>query len=324
MVKIRDIDNFLVELYDQHNFIRDNNDYSVEFIATPWDISSVGESAVKTLFLDQEGDRSLSMYNVDQLMQLRPNSVFLQTVYPTTHIEFHSWFVTTARANLEYVPTDASNMFVFDALLGGYSNARHLIFNTIQELNLLEKGLINLQVRSEEGIGFSYRSPWLDKFEVTGFVEATVNNGKIFTMTPINNLDKQVYWSQVIPNNVYNNTSISIVAETETGNSDFFITEKTIKPLLARRPFVVYGCKGFLRHLHRLGFKTFGEWIDESYDNIEDNFSRARAVVKSVVDFDHKDVSKMQDVLYHNRELALNTQHWLQPIKDLCTYRLEA
>lgn len=44
------------------------------------------------------------------------------------------------------------------------------------------------------------------------------------------------------------------------------LTEKTAKPILAYRPFMMSGMPNRLRELKKLGFQTFDHWIDESYD----------------------------------------------------------
>lgn len=57
-----------------------------------------------------------------------------------------------------------------------------------------------------------------------------------------------------------------IVCETFFSGKTFMMTEKTMRPIIQRRPFIVQGPKFFLENLKRLGFKTFDKWWDESYD----------------------------------------------------------
>ena len=49
----------------------------------------------------------------------------------------------------------------------------------------------------------------------------------------------------------------------------FFVTEKTWRGIVARRPFIVMGSWHFLANLKRLGFQTFDRWWDEGYDDCE-------------------------------------------------------
>lgn len=46
-----------------------------------------------------------------------------------------------------------------------------------------------------------------------------------------------------------------------------FITEKTYKPIWMRHPFMVYGQSGILAKLQTLGFVTYDNIFDESYDS---------------------------------------------------------
>jgi hypothetical protein len=85
----------------------------------------------------------------------------------------------------------------------------------------------------------------------------------------------------------YNDTHFSLVAETWTDHvpvSEYdqfgidrysgpypFITEKTMKPLCYQHPFMVYGQTNTLARLHLLGFETFENLFDESYDQIDNS-----------------------------------------------------
>jgi hypothetical protein len=78
-------------------------------------------------------------------------------------------------------------------------------------------------------------------------------------------LGKSTWQSNVLPIRLYEKTQHSVVCETWT--DVFEPTEKTCKPILARRLFVVLSCQGYLANLRRLGFRTFDGIIDESYDS---------------------------------------------------------
>jgi hypothetical protein len=84
--------------------------------------------------------------------------------------------------------------------------------------------------------------------------------------------------------NWYDHTCFSMVAETHddyASHQQFgelqmpyqgpwpFVTEKTFKPIQYQHPFMVYGQKNTLKFLHNLGFETFENLFDESYDIID-------------------------------------------------------
>ena len=72
--------------------------------------------------------------------------------------------------------------------------------------------------------------------------------------------------SCITPNGIYKNTWYSIICETLSTGSTFYLSEKTVKAMFNKRIFVTFGPKNFLDNLHKLGFETFNSLIDESYD----------------------------------------------------------
>jgi len=65
---------------------------------------------------------------------------------------------------------------------------------------------------------------------------------------------------------LYKNIFCEIVCETYFSGRTFFISEKTYRCILNKRPFIIQGPKWFLKNLKKLGFKTFDKWWDEGYD----------------------------------------------------------
>jgi hypothetical protein len=61
-----------------------------------------------------------------------------------------------------------------------------------------------------------------------------------------------------------------------------FITEKTYKCIKFGQPFVIIGPAGSLETLRQLGYRTFDHAIDNSYDTIQDNELRWRAVKNTI------------------------------------------
>ena len=61
-----------------------------------------------------------------------------------------------------------------------------------------------------------------------------------------------------------------------------FITEKTYKPIAFFHPFVVAGEYHTLQRLRDLGFETFGNYMDESYDNCVLPAQRIDAMITSL------------------------------------------
>ena len=96
--------------------------------------------------------------------------------------------------------------------------------------------------------------------------------------------------SQIVPLRIYNQTAYTLVAETNFSNHYSFYTEKSTKPILARRLFVTLGGQHQLANLRGLGFRTFGDVIDESYDVELNDFERMLKVIKEI-----KKISQLND-----------------------------
>jgi hypothetical protein len=107
--------------------------------------------------------------------------------------------------------------------------------------------------------------------------------------TPNWTIDKVKYYghemslSQVIPIDIYNRTAYTAVAETCFHDNFAFFTEKTCKPIIARRLFIFFAGRYYLQNLQKLGFKTFDGIIDESYDQEFDALVRWRMAYEQMV-----------------------------------------
>lgn len=77
----------------------------------------------------------------------------------------------------------------------------------------------------------------------------------------------------------YDKTYISIVSETNFENNIIHMTEKTIKPIIFKQPFIIVGPAKTLAALRKLGFRTFSDFWDESYDNEPDPKKRIKMIV---------------------------------------------
>jgi len=97
--------------------------------------------------------------------------------------------------------------------------------------------------------------------------------------------------------------------------SPAFPTEKTWRVMLCKRPFIGVSTPYFLKGLKQMGFKTFSPFIDESYDNIEDNKERLStllAEVKRLINLPENERNEVIEgckaICEHNYQL-LKTHH---------------
>lgn len=93
----------------------------------------------------------------------------------------------------------------------------------------------------------------------------------------------------------YQNSLVSIVTETNFDQPELTLTEKSFKPPKEKHPFIIIGVPGALKAMRKLGFQTFSEFWDETYDEIEDNRIRMFRIVEVLKDIDSWDNDKILD-----------------------------
>ncbi len=64
---------------------------------------------------------------------------------------------------------------------------------------------------------------------------------------------------------VYPKFFVDIVSQTYCQGATFYIDEKMWRPIMTKTPFIIQGPQNFITNLHKLGFKSFNRWWDESY-----------------------------------------------------------
>jgi hypothetical protein len=105
----------------------------------------------------------------------------------------------------------------------------------------------------------------------------------------------------------YANIFSELVCETYFSGFTFFPTEKTFRPMQQLTPFIVHGPQGFLTNLHRCGFKTFGQYWDESYDESVgvERITKIKQVLTQLFALDQPTLQKMyadmRPILIHNK-----------------------
>jgi|TARA_B110000967_G_scaffold102136_1_gene104824 Ca2+-binding EF-hand superfamily protein len=112
---------------------------------------------------------------------------------------------------------------------------------------------------------------------------------------------------------LYKETYFSITTETLFYEAGDYISEKTFKPFQHLHPFVLIGRPGVLKYLQSLGFKTFADYWDESYDDIEDNSLRMQkvlGVIKTLINKTNEEWDvlneELKPILIHNRNNLLS------------------
>lgn len=177
--------------------------------------------------------------------------------------KFYDWFSTTVHFYKHERPQLLANTLhpysvkpkMFDALLGRKKLHRDIAYQQIDK----DVNVVTYLDTHDCDFGDPVRWRW----ESSGLVlEQPVN----WTVDRVNYHGYRMTLSQVVPLEIYNETAYTLVAETSYSDHYTFYTEKTVKPILGQRLFITLSGQHSLRNLHNIGFKTFGNVIDETYD----------------------------------------------------------
>lgn len=144
------------------------------------------------------------------------------------------------------------------------------------------------------------------------------------------------------PQYIYDETYYSLISENfnlevatdeisiEEIENNFYISEKTIYPIMQGHPFKVIGNPGNNYMLEQLGFKLFDEILDYDYDLIYYPVERIKQAVKSCEAFDRGQYQKhykeiVNKILYNQKHLMnINSPLWenlkLKMLKNLKVY----
>jgi len=194
-----------------------------------------------------------------------------------------------------------TNNKLWDLLLGEKNDNKDLLYRLIGEHEIKSKTFLTYYGRDTEQGHWSVMKPNIHTAETIGDRNKT-----------------QIRYSDIIDPDIYNQTQYSAMIETTVHNDFAMFSEKEAKPIIAKRPFVMFGSMKHLEAFRSLGFRTFDKVIDESYDLIEDKEERWSAVLDSMDKLTSYDpvavYSQLKDVLEHNKK-HFETHNWKRSIK---------
>ena len=129
------------------------------------------------------------------------------------------------------------------------------------------------------------------------------------------NSSAEIDFSRLTP---WNTSFLHVVSETVWQEKIHF-TEKVFKPIVLHQPFVVLQAPGSLAYLRSYGFKTFGDWWDESYDTIEDPQQRMQSIADIVNAIGAKSLEELETMRMEMASvLEHNFRHFYENIPAIC------
>lgn len=176
--------------------------------------------------------------------------------------------------------------------------------------NLLEKGMVSLQIMQN--------NKNIVKEEVFDHNSKLSKDAKIQVFKTLGNLNTNFVVDRLVLGdasahawpkdyNLWQTVFLHVVSETVFFERKLHLTEKIFKPIVSLRPFILLGAYKNLNYLKSYGFQTFEKWIDESYDNEQDNEKRLMMAcdeIEKIANLSEDEIKTMyldmQQVLEHN------------------------
>ena len=184
----------------------------------------------------------------------------------------------------------------WELLLGETNRNKDWLYNAIQNHPVLDRTFLT----------------YFGKDTTKGYWSESVVRPKKHTAETLgplkNRFNTQIRCSDLFDPAIYNMTHYTAMIETTIHNDFAMFSEKEAKPIIARRPFVIFGSCGHLKAFRSLGFKTFDSVIDESYDLVEDQHERWHKALDSMLQ-----LTKMNQIKVHNelaKVLIHNKEHF--------------
>lgn len=163
---------------------------------------------------------------------------------------------------------------------------RCLLIDHLVKHNLLEHGGFTWNMLTNDKGSFSY---WKEEL-------VKDNNDGAYHTDPLDQFQS--------PGSGYINSLFDLVSETTV--DEIFWTEKTWKPILYGKPFIIWGAKGINKKLKEYGFHLFEDVVNYNFDDIENTEERIEALcleLKRLSKLDYKNIN-FQKMVEANKSQA--------------------
>lgn len=182
-------------------------------------------------------------------------------------------------------------------------------YKFIDDNNLWDKNnlaFFSTYRNNELGQGFNYSQIVYDYNRGKGGL-IEIDDSFIFKPKPFDDEEfKTMEYSLLTNLNRYSNTLFEMVFETmyEACESQIIQTsEKILKPLIQKKPFLTFSYTHILSELKELGFKTFDFIFSEDYDSITDHNTRLYYILDEYKEICNRDIKELEEIVKENYDI---------------------
>lgn len=158
-----------------------------------------------------------------------------------------------------------------------------------------------------------FRTMLYDKLISNNLLDSDYINHTLTLNNPSGGGDKLLLWNDLYK--LIDSSFLYVICETDYNRNlnlirDYIhFTEKTLIPLNQHKPFLMLGGPYYLKKLKELGFKTFENFWDESYDDIVNTETRMNMIIEIIKDINTKSITELEQlkndmipILLHNKK----------------------
>lgn len=290
----------LWNLHELLHFLQDNQDSSIELVVEPEaiDIGRLGIYKLIDLFNFSSvtiHTRNVFEYHDRYHIKLIPNHWLPQI--PIIDSSLHDWSEGRVFLALYSRPT-AARLAIAAHLNDQYQDLTHLHFRA----DLSSDNLVQFELDK----ALAYNPAAMES------IGRLVSRLPLLLSSPENYTAFYGYDYNDSLTELYRDILVDVVVESHVVGNTFFPTEKTLRPMWLKKPFIVFASPNFLEYLRQMGFRTFSDFWSEDYDGYQagDRLSRILTVLDKLAAMSKSDLQQMywdmQYSLEHNFQLLQN------------------
>jgi hypothetical protein len=246
-------------------------------------------------------------------------------------IDFSLWYTWPFDADAK-VSEQSDKTHLFSCLNGVARTHRKTLLALLYQQDLINCGILSWNPNGNNQVPRQTDSANLDSISTFRITVPASRVNEELSICPISKSLQVQYQSQLDtsikteliaggPNswetrwvaNYLQHSLVYIVSETVGQYPHVYISEKTWKAMMSFMPFMILGAPGTISQLQQMGFLTFGDFWDESYDNINNLYERAALIVANLRTLRNKDWNKLYQMV---RPILLHNYHHIKTYQE--------
>lgn len=248
------------------------------------------------------------------------------------------------------INVNANNVYNFDFFLDEATQSHHNYFNNLTELGYISKEIREKELNTFKNKKFLSMNRNINKYhrykllltyyngdytnsyfsfldKLNGQLAKTFSNVNLNEINEINKILPLEIDTHLVENkmgfrvdNTYKkelflDSCINIVTETSFIDNELFVSEKILKPILMYQPFIVLGPSKILSHIKSYGFKTFSDFWDENYDDVEDHNKRLEIVIELINELNKKSIEELNELYQKTKNICIYNRRLFDSLK---------